>query len=197
MLYDPTEGSNRLINHIRRCAFVNGTTPGRGTTATTGGNTTASAPTARAANPATEGASNTSRTPNPTPNASPTRATTRVADNEFPPKSKNESKALTRSTPNTSANTPTIITHTSKTTRSPKITTSSTLRLLGGFDEYFIGYKDRSPVADTQHHGKLFTQNGIFFPLLLLDGTVVGTWKRTRIKTTKKNAVSIALQTLP
>ncbi len=93
--------------------------------------------------------------------------------------------------------TDTITTPASKTTRSPKIPTSSALRLLGGFDEYFIGYKDRSPVADTQHHGKLFTQNGIFFPLLLLDGTVVGTWKRTRIKTTKKNAVSIALQTLP
>lgn len=42
------------------------------------------------------------------------------------------------------------------------------LRLLGGFDEYFLGYKDRSPVADIEHHGKLFTTNGIFFPLVVV-----------------------------
>ena len=51
-------------------------------------------------------------------------------------------------------------------------------RLLWGFDEYFLGYKDRSIVANTEDHGQLFTMNGIFFPLILQDGKVIGSWKR-------------------
>lgn len=47
---------------------------------------------------------------------------------------------------------------------------SDEIRLLGGVDEYFLGYKDRSPVADVEHHGKLFTVNGIFFPLVMKGG---------------------------
>ncbi len=39
----------------------------------------------------------------------------------------------------------------------------------------------------------MFTSNGIFFPLILLDGKVVGTWKRTW----KKNDVIINLTPLP
>ena len=44
---------------------------------------------------------------------------------------------------------------------------AKSLRLLSGFDEYFLGYKDRSRVADTSHHKNLFSTNGIFFPLIL------------------------------
>lgn len=69
----------------------------------------------------------------------------------------------------------------------------ASVRLLGGFDEYFLGYKDRSPVADIAHHGKLFTMNGIFFPLVLHDGHVVGSWKRTF----KKDSVEFAFSWLP
>lgn len=47
------------------------------------------------------------------------------------------------------------------------------LRFIGGFDEYFLGYKDRSIVADVEHHSRLFTSNGIFFPLILQDGRVI------------------------
>ncbi len=54
----------------------------------------------------------------------------------------------------------------------------SSVHLLGWFDEYFIWYKDRSIVADIAHHKNLFTSNGIFFPTILIDGRVVGTWKR-------------------
>ena len=67
------------------------------------------------------------------------------------------------------------------------------VHLLGGFDEYFLGYKDRSIVADVIHHGQLFTTNGIFFPLIMLDGRIVGTRKRTW----KKNSVTIVLHPLP
>lgn len=70
---------------------------------------------------------------------------------------------------------------------------SEEIRLLGGFDEYFLGYKDRSPVADVEHHGKLFTSNGIFFPLVMKGGKIVGSWKRTF----KKDRVVIFPEILP
>ncbi len=67
------------------------------------------------------------------------------------------------------------------------------IRLLGGFDEYFLGYKDRSPVADVAHHSKLFTSNGIFFPLVVEDGRVIGSWKRE----IKKDTVRFTFSLLP
>lgn len=67
---------------------------------------------------------------------------------------------------------------------SPSASSVPGVRLLGGFDEYFIGYKDRSIVADVVHHGKLFTKNGIFFPLIMQDGEIVGSRKRVRKKDT-------------
>lgn len=50
-------------------------------------------------------------------------------------------------------------------------------RLLGGFDEYFIWYKDRSIVTDEPK--KYFTVNGIFPPLMMQDGKIIGKRKRT------------------
>ncbi len=64
---------------------------------------------------------------------------------------------------------------------------SSSVHLLWWFDEYFLGYKDRSMVADREHHKKLFTINGIFFPLVMIDGRIVWSWKRV----IKKGVVSI------
>ena len=60
------------------------------------------------------------------------------------------------------------------------------VHLLPAFDEYLVGYADRSAMlgtADTQRmlrSGKIvFTHsNGIFLPVVLADGEVVGTWKR-------------------
>lgn len=72
-------------------------------------------------------------------------------------------------------------------------TISQNVRLLAGFDEYFLGYKDRSPVADVEHHGKLFTTNGIFFPLVMKGGKIVGSWRRTF----KKDRVVIFPEILP
>jgi hypothetical protein len=52
--------------------------------------------------------------------------------------------------------------------------------LLPGFDEYLLGYKDRAAILDPQHANKVCPgANGIFFPMIVLDGQVVGTWKRT------------------
>ncbi len=71
------------------------------------------------------------------------------------------------------------------------------IRLLGWFDEYFLAYKDRSLIADTKHHNQLFTKNGIFFPLIMQKGEIVGTRKRNRKKTTKKTQLTISTSLLP
>lgn len=67
------------------------------------------------------------------------------------------------------------------------------LKLLAWFDEYFLGYKDRSIVADTAHYEKMFTSNGIFFPLIIVDGQVAWVWKRSW----KKDSCIFDIQTLP
>lgn len=66
-------------------------------------------------------------------------------------------------------------------------------KLLWWFDEYFLGYKDRSIVADIKHHESLFTKNGIFFPLIIQDGKVIGKRKRQF----KKDTCIITLSPLP
>jgi hypothetical protein len=51
--------------------------------------------------------------------------------------------------------------------------------LLAGFDEYLLGYKDRAAVLPARHANKIVPGgNGIFLPTMILDGQVVGTWKR-------------------
>lgn len=50
---------------------------------------------------------------------------------------------------------------------------------LAAFDEYFLGYADRSPVCDPAFAELVVPgRNGVFQPLLVLDGRVVGTWRR-------------------
>ena len=60
---------------------------------------------------------------------------------------------------------------------------SQTAYLLPNFDEYIVGYKDRSAVCDTSHTNKLDPRGNILFNYtMVLDGRVVGTWKRTMQK---------------
>lgn len=56
----------------------------------------------------------------------------------------------------------------------------SGVHLLAGFDEYILGYKDRSAVLEPEN-AKLIVpgNNGIFLPPVLVGGQVAGTWKRT------------------
>ncbi|GGI46991.1 hypothetical protein BCL57_001744 [Agromyces flavus] len=50
---------------------------------------------------------------------------------------------------------------------------------LAGFDEYFLGYADRSAVCEPEFADLVVPgRNGVFQPLLVLDGRVVGTWAR-------------------
>jgi hypothetical protein len=57
--------------------------------------------------------------------------------------------------------------------------------LLPGFDEYLLGYKDRTAVLEAVHAQKVTPgNNGIFNPIIVIEGRVVGTWKRTFKKDT-------------
>lgn len=52
--------------------------------------------------------------------------------------------------------------------------------LLPGFDEYLLGYKDRSAVLDADFAPRICPGgNGMFLPTLILHGRVCGVWKRT------------------
>ena len=54
-----------------------------------------------------------------------------------------------------------------------------TTHLLPAYDQYLIGYKDRSDVLAKEHTSKAFNSYGIFQPVILCDGQIVGNWKRT------------------
>jgi hypothetical protein len=55
---------------------------------------------------------------------------------------------------------------------------SHNVSLLPGFDEYLLSYKDRSASIDEDTKKRLIPTNGLFRPSIILDGHVVGTWKR-------------------
>jgi Winged helix DNA-binding domain len=72
--------------------------------------------------------------------------------------------------------------------RPDKTDAPSAVNLLPGFDEYLIGYKDRSASLDPRHVTKILPgNNGMLLPTVVGSGRVVGTWKRAF----KKNAVSV------
>ncbi len=52
--------------------------------------------------------------------------------------------------------------------------------LLSGFDEYMLGYGDRSAIMSPEQMDLVVPgSNGVFRPTVVDDGVVVGTWKRT------------------
>ncbi|WP_405168449.1 winged helix DNA-binding domain-containing protein [Paenibacillus sp. FSL H3-0286] len=56
----------------------------------------------------------------------------------------------------------------------------SGVHLLPGFDEYILGYKDRSAVLEPDVAPLIVPgNNGVFLPMIVVEGQVVGTWKRT------------------
>lgn len=57
--------------------------------------------------------------------------------------------------------------------------TSPAAFLLPSFDEYLVGYRDRSAVLDPLHAKQAAPRGGMLSATLVLDGQVVGTWKRT------------------
>ena len=62
-------------------------------------------------------------------------------------------------------------------TRSPRV---PEWLALPGFDEYLLGFKDRSLMVDAAGMEAVIPgKNGVFRSTIVRDGRVVGTWKRT------------------
>lgn len=67
---------------------------------------------------------------------------------------------------------------------------SLTAYLLPGFDEYLLGYTDRSTVLEPGYTSRIVPgNNGMFMPTVIINGRVAGIWKRT----IKKDRVAITL----
>ena len=72
----------------------------------------------------------------------------------------------------------------------PMSAPSPTVHLLPDYDEYTVGYTDRSAIFDGSHINKLDSRGSELAQyILVLDGHIAGTWKRTL----KKNEVVIEL----
>ena len=63
-----------------------------------------------------------------------------------------------------------------------KFRTSDVLHFMPPFDEYLISYKDRTAAMDNEHHPKAFNNFGIFYPVILYNGQIVGNWKKVKKK---------------
>lgn len=70
----------------------------------------------------------------------------------------------------------------------PPKDTESTL-ILPPFDEFVVSYKDRSELIEDKHYNKVMTKNGLFSPTVMLNGKIIGSWK----KTTNKGNINVEL----
>jgi hypothetical protein len=69
---------------------------------------------------------------------------------------------------------------------------SPTAYLLPNYDEYFIGFKDRSAIAKVAEQGKVKKDDPAFLAhIIILDGQVVGGWKRILKKDSVKVQASL------
>jgi hypothetical protein len=63
------------------------------------------------------------------------------------------------------------------------------VHLLPAFDEFLIAYRDRSATLAEAHLRRTVSTNGIFRPIVIVDGEVAGMWKRS----TGKDGVTLAV----
>jgi hypothetical protein len=68
---------------------------------------------------------------------------------------------------------------------------AASVHLLPPFDEYLVGYRDRSAAIDIEHNRTVIAINGLFNASIVVDGRIAGLWKRTPGKT------SVALELQP
>ena len=61
---------------------------------------------------------------------------------------------------------------------------SEQVHLLPAYDEFIISYKDRSACLMQEYVKKTISSNGMFWPVIIVDGKVIGLWKRTIKKDT-------------
>jgi hypothetical protein len=76
---------------------------------------------------------------------------------------------------------------------SPVRVKSPSAHLLPNYDEYFIGFKDRSAIGDVVKQAKLDANDPAFIAhIIIVDGQIVGGWRRTL----KKDTVVVELNLL-
>lgn len=63
---------------------------------------------------------------------------------------------------------------------SPEDTPGSLVRLVPAFDEYLLGWRDRSPILPEAYRRLIHPGGGIIKSALLVDGRVAGTWRIRR-----------------
>jgi len=56
---------------------------------------------------------------------------------------------------------------------------ADSLYLLPSFDEFMVAYKDRSAAIDVDRTKEAITGNGIFKPIIVVNGKIAGIWKRS------------------
>ncbi|GAB3045737.1 winged helix DNA-binding domain-containing protein [Parafrigoribacterium mesophilum] len=62
-----------------------------------------------------------------------------------------------------------------------KAPAKSGVHLLPGFDEFLLGYQDRSHALPFEHANRIVPGgNGIFYPVMVSHGRIIGTWHRAR-----------------
>lgn len=63
------------------------------------------------------------------------------------------------------------------------------IHFLPAFDEFLVSYCDRSASLNLEKTRQAISVNGIFKPVIVVDGQVVGVWKRA----VKPKAISVEL----
>lgn len=72
----------------------------------------------------------------------------------------------------------------------PAIKQLATVHMLPSFDEYILGYKERNLMLPKEHlHHVIGSGNGLFAPVVLINGMAQGVWRRTF----KKDTVNVEL----
>ena len=54
--------------------------------------------------------------------------------------------------------------------------------LLPPFDEFVVSYQNRSEIIEDHHYAKVMTKNGLFSPTIILNGEIIGSWKKVAQK---------------
>jgi hypothetical protein len=54
------------------------------------------------------------------------------------------------------------------------------VRLLGHFDAYLLGYRDRRDILAAELDGRIRSGGGMIMPAVLVDGRIAGTWRLDR-----------------
>lgn len=61
----------------------------------------------------------------------------------------------------------------------PRTRARTSLYLLPAFDEFIISYNDRTDSLEAAHHMSAIASNGLFRPVVVYNGQVIGLWKKT------------------